>query len=276
MGFASVRRVAETGSTNSDVHELLSMQPLEHLFVLVADSQVSGRGRGGNAWVTPPGSALTCSVVIEPDAAPQIPVTWIPLVAGLAVRKALATWLDAQLKWPNDVVADAPSPDPEWGWGPKLAGILCERHSSGAIVAGIGVNCTQTMDELPVPWAGSIAAVTGSAPSPSELLDPLGAALSAYLASDADLLAEEYLAASAVIGEKVSVTLPDSRVVVGVVVGVDTDGALLLRPGGAPADFIAVGTAQWRSVEAMTSQSPPGVDRVMRILAGDARRVRRT
>ena len=277
MGFSRVTRVAETGSTNADLMAALSAGGAwPHLSVLVADSQVAGRGRGDAVWQTTPGTALTCSVAIDPDGAPQVPLTWFPMVVGLAVRKALAPWSAAGLKWPNDVVAKAPHPDPAWGWGPKLAGILCERHASGTIVAGIGVNLLQTPEQLPVPWAGSVASLTGSAPTPAELIDPLGAALSAYLATDLAALSAAYLDASTVIGAHVAVTLPDERGVTGIAVGIDNDGALLLRPGSAPTDSLQVDAAEWRSLDTLRGADSRGNEHVMRITAGEARRLRGT
>lgn len=254
MVFSQVIRVAATGSTNADVMAALDSEAWPHLAVLVADSQVAGRGRGGARWVTAPGTSLTCSVVIRPDAG-GLPVTWLPLAVGLAVRRVLKPWLPTLLKWPNDLVAESPCPDPEWGWGPKVGGILCELHPSGAVIAGVGVNCLQQPSELPVPWAGSIASLVGAAPSPDELLEPLGVALSDCLTADPDSLREQYLDASAVLGQEISVTVPDSRVLVGTAVGIDDDGALLLRLDEHQTD----GT---------------GVGHVLRVTAGEARRIR--
>lgn len=178
MSFTRLVRVDTTGSTNTDLMRALddeahgggipggsgsarggaaapARESWPHLSALVARDQVAGRGRAGSEWHTAPGTALTVSVVLRTE----LPITWIPLAVGVAVRRALSPWVRAALKWPNDVVADLPSPDPAWGWGPKLAGILCERHASGAVVAGIGINCLQAPEQLPVPWAGSIASV---------------------------------------------------------------------------------------------------------------------
>lgn len=246
MGFSRITRVAETGSTNHDVLAALADDAWPHLSVLVADSQVAGRGRAGAQWVSAPGTALTCSVVIAPDAVPQIPLTWIPLVVGLAVRRATALWIDSHLKWPNDVVADIPSPDPAWGWGPKIAGILCERHASGVIVAGIGVNCLRA--DFPVPWAASIEELAASAPQPRDLLPHLGEALTATLSQPLSHIRAEYQAASAVVGTDVTVAVPGGSTQRGRVLGFDDDGALILN-------------------------APSGE---VRITAGDARRIRRT
>lgn len=227
MTFPRITHVDATGSTNQDVLAMLDAEAWPHLSVLVADSQLAGRGRAGAQWVTSPGCALTCSVVIDPESVPQLPLTWLPLAVGLAVREAAAPWISSHLKWPNDVVADAHSPDPAWGWGPKIAGILCERHPSGAIVAGIGVNCLRA--EFPVPWAASIEELAPHAPHPRELLTRVGEALAVTLAVPPPRLRAQYEAASTVVGQNVTVSVPGGQVLSGDVIGIDEDGALLLR-----------------------------------------------
>lgn len=60
------------------------------------------------------------------------PPATLALVAGVALAKAvaaLAPGIDAQLKWPNDLLID----------GAKCAGILMER-TGNSVVIGIGVN----------------------------------------------------------------------------------------------------------------------------------------
>ncbi len=234
MGFARVVEVATAGSTNADVMAALGSERgrWPHLSVLVARRQTAGRGRAGRDWVTPAAGALTCSVVIGAPAG--VPLTWVPLAVGLAVRRALATWLDVGLKWPNDVVAGPPHP--LWGWGRKLGGILCERHPAGPVVAGIGVNCLQPPDELPVPWAGSLAALLGEgAPTPGEVLRVLGPALAeVFTAWDAhdDALRVEYAAACTTLGARIRVEVAGGTAE-GVARAVDDDGALLVeRPDG--------------------------------------------
>lgn len=79
------------------------------------------------------------STVVQLTARDPSPAT-LALVAGIALSKAvdaLATGLDARLKWPNDLlIGDA-----------KCAGILMER-TGNAIVIGIGVNLVSA-PELP-------------------------------------------------------------------------------------------------------------------------------
>lgn len=153
--FATVRLVAETGSTNADLLAEASTGAPEGL-VLVTDHQRAGRGRQRRVWHDEPGSSLLVSVLLRPAVA-TAPL--IPLVTGLAAVDAvgdvvgrdrlgsggddLAPGADrvVGLKWPNDVLAP--------GHGErKLAGILAEaatppdRHGEPrlVVVVGMGMN----------------------------------------------------------------------------------------------------------------------------------------
>ena len=113
-----------TESTNLDA------RAGRHREVFTADYQTAGRGRLDHKWQSPPGTNLMMSVVLSVAELEPERVATLPLVAGLAVAKALPA--DCRLKWPNDVVID----------GRKIAGILCERVGDNVIV-GVGVNVRQ-------------------------------------------------------------------------------------------------------------------------------------
>ena len=127
----------KTESTNLDA------RGGRHRDVFTAGYQTAGRGRLDHKWLSPEDTNLMMSVVLSVDGLAPEQVAILPLVAGLAVTKAVA-WLVAwnpdsrhktegvKLKWPNDV----------WVEGKKIAGILCERNGDNVIV-GIGVNVRQ-------------------------------------------------------------------------------------------------------------------------------------
>lgn len=118
-----IHHKAETISTNLDAREG------RHGDVFTADYQTAGRGRLDHIWESPRGQDLLMSVVL--DVAGRLPaeVATLPLVAGLAVAKAVG----GRIKWPNDVFVG----------GQKVAGILCERNDD-LVIVGIGVNVGQT------------------------------------------------------------------------------------------------------------------------------------
>ena len=136
--------VEETASTNADVANRFRGGEPEGL-VIVAEHQTAGRGRLGRDWVTPARSSLTVSFLLVPDQMPARRWPWLPLLTGVAAATAVrrVTGIEVRLKWPNDVLAGRQ----------KLGGILLERveHAgSAAAVVGVGLNCSQSAEELPV------------------------------------------------------------------------------------------------------------------------------
>lgn len=95
--------------------------------MVVAARQTRGRGRSGSEWQTAP-RALALSIAFRLDSFESfagVRQSLIPLVLGLAA----AGEVDAQLKWPNDLLLS----------GRKLGGVLVE--TTGAqVVAGCGLN----------------------------------------------------------------------------------------------------------------------------------------
>jgi BirA family transcriptional regulator, biotin operon repressor / biotin---[acetyl-CoA-carboxylase] ligase len=219
--------VAQTGSTNADLLAEAARAAPEGV-VLAAEAQSAGRGRMGRSWVSPPGAALTFSVLLRPAQVPPARWGWVPLLAGVAVARSLQAEarVEAGLKWPNDVLADSA----------KLAGILAEQYG-GAIVVGAGINVSADRDELPVSGATSLALRGASCLDRGRLLARLLTELERwYLAwtgelgdADASGLRAEYRGLCQTLGRQVRVTMPGGRVVTGVAADVDTEGRLVVR-----------------------------------------------
>jgi BirA family biotin operon repressor/biotin-[acetyl-CoA-carboxylase] ligase len=143
------RVVATTASTNDDALAWAAQGAPEGAWI-VAGAQSAGRGRRGRVWASPPGAGLYVSVIFRPR--PAVPPTsadpggdpamsLLTVMAGVAAVEAIheATSVRATLKWPNDVVVEAPGVATR-----KLAGILAEGAMAGprlsAVVVGLGVN----------------------------------------------------------------------------------------------------------------------------------------
>lgn len=102
------------GSTNSLLEKNTRLlQCLPTGSVALATSQVAGRGRGSNVWLSPRGS-LMFSVVIRQSMAlmQSAPVVFIQYLAAIAVVEAAKSFdhgrfsnLPLKLKWPNDIYA---------------------------------------------------------------------------------------------------------------------------------------------------------------------------
>ncbi|KAK3945734.1 biotin--protein ligase [Diplogelasinospora grovesii] len=120
-------------------------------FTLTATTQVAGRGRGSNVWVSPAG-CLIMSTVINHAAhyAASRPIVFIQYLAAVAIVEAVKSYdrgygdMPVKLKWPNDIYARDPS-QPDQVSYVKIGGILSNcAYSAGnyQVVLGIGINTT--------------------------------------------------------------------------------------------------------------------------------------
>ena len=179
--FTTIDFVEKTGSTNTD---LMQATNVADGTVLLADEQLSGKGRLGRTWTAPAGSQVIFSVLLLPESLDHLGT--LPLAAGLAVTDSIEGTV---LKWPNDVHID----------GNKLCGILAEAGPVGQafkaapktelskvelgkaevnkaevnkaevnkavggaapsarVVVGMGINVTLTREDLPIEKATSLA-----------------------------------------------------------------------------------------------------------------------
>ena len=193
--------------------------------VALCEEQTGGRGRMGRAWTAPAGSSILVSVLLRPPAERR--AAELSLVAGVATAIAVeqATGLAAQVKWPNDVMLDRR----------KVAGILAELND-GAVVLGIGLNVTQSPDELPaetkVP-AGSLRSVTGRVlergPILSNLLLELEQRYDAWRGGGLDGIYEDLGARDFLRGRRVTVDGVD-----GVAEMINRKGLLEVSTGSGP------------------------------------------
>lgn len=243
-GFVSALRVLPSVESTNTALVAAAKDGAPHASAIVAEEQTAGRGRLGRSWSAPPRSGLFVSILLRPE----VPIgawTWLPLLAGVAAREAVArvAKLDVALKWPNDVVVAAGERE-----GRKLGGILCETvPGESAIVAGIGLNVTLREQELPVPQACSLALAGAESTDRDPLLRALLRAFGtwygrwAQAGGDAGAagLAEEYRQACATLGRRVRAELPGHRDVIGLATGIDATGALLVTT--ADQEQVAVG-----------------------------------
>ena len=222
--------VAETGSTNADLIARARAGEDVSGAVLIAESQIAGRGRNGRSWTGVPGAQIAMSVGVPTDGLPAAAWGWVPLLTGLAVVGAVAAVaaVPTGLKWPNDVLADRD--------GAKLAGILAEVATPApVIVVGIGLNVSLRADELPLPSATSLTLLGADDPDRTELVTVLLRELQRRIggltsAGGADTsLVADYVGNSRTIGSRVRAILPGDREVVGDAVAIDDQGRLRIE-----------------------------------------------
>lgn len=205
--------------------------------VVATEHQTAGRGRLDRAWVVPPRSALTFSVLVRPELSPEA-WPWLPLLTGYAVHAALVDRVPGLgLKWPNDVLVSDEAGDR------KLAGILVERietKDGPAAVLGVGINVSQRQDELPVPEATSLFLEVEGDPDRTEVLAGVLGSLEALmpLLEDIPSLRRAYSGECLTLGREVRVDMPADQSVQGTAVDVDDHGRLVVSTEDGP---VAVG-----------------------------------
>jgi BirA family biotin operon repressor/biotin-[acetyl-CoA-carboxylase] ligase len=246
--------VPASPSTNSAMLAAVHDDPgaWPHFSALIADHQTAGRGRAGRGWATPQGAALTVSVLLRPEHVAHADLTWAPLVVGLAtVRTLRDAGVGAWLKWPNDVVVEAGAKHiAGWGHWRKCVGILCEVvPGQAAIVAGVGINVSQTAAELPVPHAASLATLGAPDLSRVALMRSLVANLQdAVTRWDMGApVREDVESVCASIGWHVSVDVPGGSPVSGTVTGLGDAGELLVQAPSGETRAVMAGDVRVRS-----------------------------
>lgn len=265
---------AETTSTNDDAKRG-AREGAPHGAVWLAESQTSGRGRQGRAWLSPRGENLLFSVLLRLRC-PPARVPPVSLACGLAVRDAVARALgtgadgDVLVKWPNDVLVRSPRD----GVLRKVAGVLVESALSGSkveyVVVGIGINVlTRALPEEVADIATSIAlerdARSGGGAGELDRAEILADVL-AQLDRDAGHVAHKGLGLvharltrhDALAGKQVESVAEDGSPgeLRGVASGIDLDGRLLVRADDGTITRVASGEMRVRQVGAAPARSP--------------------
>lgn len=247
-------------STNDVLRELVRATPAQaDRTVVVTDNQTAGRGRLGREWVAPPGKTLAFSVLVRSFSS-ELSAGWLPLVAGSAVRRGLATVLHAHnastpklgVKWPNDVLSD----------GKKISGILSEMLPDGSVIVGIGINMSLSEEELPTATSTSLALLADATPSPDDTLSAvlveLFTLLDAATNNELSTIRDAVVTDSATLGTEVRALMPNGTVIEGRAVRLAPDGALVIAQ---------------RSLTRSTSNNPSELSEVV-VAAGDIEHLR--
>jgi BirA family biotin operon repressor/biotin-[acetyl-CoA-carboxylase] ligase len=130
-------------STQKIAHQL-AYENVPEGTVVIAEEQISGRGRMDRKWHSPKYTGIWMSLILRP----QIPLTKAPqltLLTAVAVVQAIEemTGLIPEIKWPNDILIN----------GKKVTGILTELHAEAdrihSTIIGIGMNVNQKQEDFP-------------------------------------------------------------------------------------------------------------------------------
>lgn len=133
-------KLNEVDSTNNFLKDLITnTKPLEGT-VILAETQMEGRGQMGTSWLAQPNMNITMSLLYQPK--------WIN-VQDQFIISAMVSWSifevisellpnrKVEVKWPNDIMIDRQ----------KVGGVLIENSIRGAeiqnSIIGIGLNVLQ-------------------------------------------------------------------------------------------------------------------------------------
>ncbi len=216
-------------STNNVLKKLCDVLPDGHL--VLADEQLSGRGRQGKSFYSPSGEGLYMSLLFKESrtVADELFTAKISLAVCRAIDRITGTDNSngVGIKWVNDI----------YFGGKKLCGILCERFTSPSgmtnVVAGIGVNLKLDTSALPK----DIRNIAAS------LYDFTGIEYDKYLLCryiceetervfdkdfDAEMTVTEYKKRSVVIGREITIHHQDEQIRAAAL-DICEDGSLLVR-----------------------------------------------
>lgn len=184
--------------------------------IVLAERQLQGRGRGGNAWRSEPASGVWLTLIERPREA--VPVELMSIRAGLALAAALDRFATAPigLKWPNDLYVH----------GRKLGGILLEARWRDAraewVALGVGINVTPPAD---MPEAAGLR----DGVTPVEVLAAIVPALHRAATRQGQLSAEEL---DAFAQRDVTLGKRCREPAQGIARGINENGELLLESAG--------------------------------------------
>ena len=220
----------QVDSTNDEAaRQLAAGRPVP--FAVLARRQTQGRGRFGRSWHSDSTSNVYASFAFRPHVEPERMQTFT-LWMGLNVCEMLVNFAGVSpgIKWPNDILFD----------GRKAGGMLTEARVDADqirdLVFGLGLNINPPPGGWPAELSRRAIAVAEAAGTPLDL-NRLAAALVGRVLLAYEIFAQgEHRDTFADLWNRYdllrgkSVTLVEGgRRHRGVVVGVDDEGALLLR-----------------------------------------------
>ena len=218
-------KLSATDSTNAYLKDLMVNNNLGDFTVVMAHSQLKGRGQMGTNWLSDPGKNLTFSVLVKPKDIQVSDQFILNICVSLAIYETLSQLQvpDLKIKWPNDIMSGHS----------KICGILIENMLSGqhiqASIVGIGLNVNQlTFNNLPN--VSSLKLLLGRTFDLEELLSNIVENLKAFLGKSGEgnqkRLFELYETRLFRKDKPSTFTDQDNEMFMGFIKGVSNDGKL--------------------------------------------------
>ncbi|MGB9428993.1 MAG: bifunctional biotin--[acetyl-CoA-carboxylase] ligase/biotin operon repressor BirA [Gammaproteobacteria bacterium] len=206
----------------------------------LAEWQTAGRGRRGRHWLSPFAANLYMSFGWQFDDLPP-GFTALAMAAAIAAIRALrALGVEGvAIKWPNDLLVS----------GKKLGGILVDMQGEPpgrvAAVVGVGINVRMPKDaaaQIDQPWTELAALMPEQTPERNRLaaalLEELMQALRLFAVQGFDAFAADWRGLDLAAGREVHLQ-HQHQIINGTALGVDRDGALLLRTEAGTRRFVS-------------------------------------
>ena len=181
--------------------------------IVVADYQVSPRGRGGLEWTVRAGESLCFSMVLRPKLTPERE-GWLYTVGGLGMSDLVGE--GATIEWPDEV------------------------RREGRTVARVGVHAE--LGPASVEWAVLSVLLPGALPPRGHLLARAVSSIEGRYGASEDESLREYIERCETLGRRVTARLiplgPTGPRVGGLATGAKLDGAIVIET--APGTHVAV------------------------------------
>lgn len=216
-------------STESLALGLIRQQQAPEGTVVVADVELSARGRRGPVWVSVAGKSLAFSLVVRPELPPEGEgLLWLLASLGAAEGTAAACGLDVRVKWPNDLLVGAGR------LGTVEVDALLGPGRVDAAVLTVRVNVGLSADDFPPTVQGDVTSLTLEQATCDRVsvLAAVLEGLEAHYGQSVGALLDAYRSRCDTLGRQVRALLMPYGEAAGRAADVDERGALVIDGAG--------------------------------------------
>jgi len=212
-------------STNESAKKFIKKN-IEEGTIVIAESQIKGRGRKKRFWYSPVGG-LWFSIILYPNIPPQKGML-LTMISSISVAEAIKEYLkiNTNIKWPNDLVIE----------NKKFCGILTEIDGDidriNYSIIGVGINVNNDINAEMQNKAISLKSKYRGEIKKVKLLISILEKIDFYydylIEEKYNFIKEKWLEHSNIIGKKVMVS-EDNKKIYGKVIDIDDYGSIIIN-----------------------------------------------